>query len=358
MNKTGTFANVSHVQLLTTVRRIRRLPYAGEVVMPIGQEVSAASVIARASVLSNFQIIQASDILEVKPEELGNYLLVKEGELLQKGTPLMEKPALFGRNRLFRSPSSGYLHQIRDGCLVIERTGEMIELRAMVSGRVVSIIPERGVIIETHGSFIQTHWDNGKDGFGKLMFGANSPQGILEAETIGRSYHGAVIVAGSVERPKVFENLQESGARGLVVGSLSSLLADAARQASFPVMATEGIGRRPMAQPVFNLLQQSQGRQTSILAAEKGIRPQRGEIIIPLPTASYPGPPTAELEMISLGSTVRILQTGHSSPVGKVVRLHDRPRKTPLGQLVLGADVELDDGNRMFVPVHNMDKLF
>lgn len=341
-----------------TIRRARVLPYAGEVLAPVGQQVTAANIVARAPVISNFQIVEANELIEVQADDLLEYLLVREGDLLKKGTPLMQKKTLFGHNKVFRSPADGYLHQIRDGCLVIEKIGESVELRAMMAGRVVSTVPERGVVIEAHGSVIQTRWDSGRDGFGKLMFASPEPDGLLDPNLAGRMIHGMVLVAGRVTKPQAFEHLQDLGARGLIVGSLSYRLGEIARQIDFPVVTTEGLGEKAISQPIFDLLQQSQGRQASIFAAQLGQRSQRGEIVIPLPTTSYPQKPAAEADQLTIGSTVRILHSGSKLYVGKVTRLYEQPRRSNAGTFSPGADVEFEDGRIMFVSIHNLDKLF
>lgn len=352
------YTNVSLVRLLTTVRRARLLPHAGEVITPVGQQVSAANIVARAPIISNFQIVEASELLEIQPDDLPEYLLVREGDLIQKGTPLMQKKSIFGRNKIFRSPTEGYLHQIRDGCLVIERVGEAIELRAMLPGRVVSIIPERGVIVETHGSLIQTGWDSGKDGFGKLMFATQEPGAVLEPNLAGNLIHGMVLVAGRVTKVQVFEHLHNFGVRGLIVGSLSFELGEKAKEFEFPVMATEGLGEQPISQPIFELLQQSQGRQTSLLAAQTGEHSRRGEVVIPLPTTNYPEAPSPDEVQLTVGSTVRIIQSGSDSLIGKVKRVYTQPRWSNSGTYTPGADIEFEDGRMTFVSIYNLDKLF
>jgi hypothetical protein len=352
------YSNVSQVSMLKTVRRNRLLAHPGEVIMPVGQQVTAANIVARAPAISNFQIVEASELIEVQPDDLLEYLLVREGDLISKGAPLMQKKTIFGQNKVFRSPSEGYLHQIRDGCLVIETVGESIELRAMMPGRIVSVIPDQGVVIEAHGSVIQTRWDSGKDGFGKLMFNSPEPDAVLEPNLAGKMIHGMVLVAGSVKNPQVFEQLHELGARGLIVGSISYQLSEIAGQADIPVVATEGLGNKPLSQPIFDLLQQSQGRQASLLSANTGQYAQSGEIVIPLPTTSYPPKPGPEENQLTVGSTVRILHSGSNSLVGKVNRIYEQPKGSPIGIISSGADVEFEDGQIMFVNIHNLDKLF
>ena len=351
------YTNTTKVSLLTNIRRARLLPRAGEVVVTIGQDVNPVHVLARATDPASYQILQASELLDIPAERLSEYLLVEEGSALKRGTPLMRKPGLFGRSKVYRSPVEGILHQVRDGCLVMERVGGLIELRAMIPGRVVSIIPGKGAVVETTGSLIQGQWDSGKDGFGKLRMAVGLPGEELVADRIGRDAHGAVLVAGTITQITILELLEEVGVRGLIVGSLPSRLSKDTGAFPFPVIATDGIGEDAMSQPIFELLKQSESRQVSVLASQVGPRGLRSEIVIPLPSVQSMEQLTNIPEVMSLGSQVRVWRMGTGAMVGKVTQIHTQPRKTQVGALLPGADVELADGRVVFVPLRNLDLL-
>ena len=218
---------VTRLESLATVRRARRLPYPGEVLTPVGQQVGPTQVVARAPDYMDYQILRASDVLEVKVEDLEQYLLVDVGTLIEKGTPLMRRPGIFGRSKIFRSPVEGYLNLIHDGCLVVQRVGELIELRAQLPGRIVSIIPERGVIIEAIGALIQAVWDSGKDGYGRILKASDSAEGTVQANLIGGQARGAVLVAGTATDLDLLHNFEDQGVRGMIVGSLTEAMCSA-----------------------------------------------------------------------------------------------------------------------------------
>ena len=345
---------VTRLDGLATVRRARRLPYPGDVLTPVGQQVGPVQVVARAPDYMDYQILRASDVLEVKAEDLEQYLLVEVGTLIEKGTPIMRRPGMFGRSKIFRSPVEGYVNLIHDGCLVVQRVGELIELRAQLPGRVVSIIPERGVIIEAIGALIQAVWDSGKDGYGQLMKASDSADGTVQAELIGNQARGTVLVAGTATDLDLLNHFEEQGVRGLIVGSLTEAMCNAVGDLAFPVIATDGIGDMPMAEPIFHHLSQSAGRDVSLLAADHGPRSQPVEIFIPLPAARQG---EVRVNAVDVGSTVRVLRPGGDLSVGTVIRLQPLPHKNSLGTPLPGADVELNGGERKFVPYTNLELL-
>jgi hypothetical protein len=302
----------------------------------------------------DYQILRDSDALEVKAEDLRQYLMVEVGTHIERGTPIMHRPGLFGRSKIFRSPMDGYLDLVQDGCLVIRRMGEFIELRAQMSGRIISIIPDRGVVIEATGALIRAVLDNGKDGHGRLLLASGSAEDSVQADIIGSQARGAVLVAGKASSLELLRHFEEQGVRGLIVGSLTEAMSKAARELTYPVIATDGMGDMPMAEPVFHFLSQSKGREVTLLAADQGPRSQPAEIFLPLPAARQG---ETNVNGVGIGSKVRVLRPGSDLPVGIVIQIQSLPLKNSLGTPLPGADVELDGGERMFVPYTNLELL-
>lgn len=348
-------ANVTKIMTLTTVRRARTLAHGGQILVPVGHQVEPTHVVARGPAEGAFQVLWATKLLNIAPQELYKYLLASEGVEVEKGTPLLRRPTAFGRSKVYRCPADATLIRVRDGCLVLQRTDKVADLRAMLSGRVVSVIPDRGVVIEAVGSLVQAVWDSGKSGCGRLQPAPGSAQNALNFEHIGPEATGAVYVAGFVDRPEVLESLEERGARGLVAGSMPASLCQQIDEFSFPVLLTEGVGRRPMAEPIFELLQRSQGRDVSLLAASRHPRWQKAEIIISLPTSGPLQQVESDDASLQTGSLVRVFGLNGQTMVGRVTRVFSQPRRTALGSMTVGVDVALDDGKVLFTPSANLD---
>jgi hypothetical protein len=293
--------SITQVKALTTIRRERLLPQPGEVIVRAGQEVSPVQVVARASQDTGFQILRASQMLGVSPEELPKYLLVEEGTAVQRGMPLMRgKRNLLGRGKRYACPVDGVLYQIRNGYLILQHTPELVELRAMMHSRVANVVSDRGVILETNGSLIQAMWDSGKDAYGKLKVLARSAEDILEAGQLGPDVHGAILVTGRIEKRELLQQAEENGVRGIIVSSLPADISRAVRSLSYPVFLTDGIGYQSMAEPIFQLLKQSEGREVSLFMRTPERRGSRPEIVIPLPAthvSEQPGAPGADVEV-------------------------------------------------------------
>lgn len=346
---------VTQVRELAYVRRQRRLARAGETVVVAGQEVSPIQVVARSRTPEGVFVLNASEVLDVPPEEVEKHLLVSNGTSLQEGTPLLRRPSRLGRTKLFRSPTDGVLRQVRHGFLVLQQGAVIEELRAMMEGRVASVIPSRGVILETSGTLIQALWDSGSEGFGVLKMAANKPNYELDADRIAAGAVNAILVTGRVSQPQVLFRLEESGARGLIVGGMPAELCEAAREVSYPVAVTDGIGGLSMAEPIFELLRQSEGRQASILMADQEAHGQRTEIVIPPAASGSRSRVQRPQGTLEVGSLVRVLRAGGSAKLGEVTRLYPEARKLSANTALPGASVRLKSGKQIYVPASNLD---
>ena len=345
------------MKTLVTIRRERLLPRTGEVTMRIGQQVTPVQIVARTVDQPRYMVLHASKVLGVPPGDISRYLLVEEGATLSKGTPVLRKPGSLGRGKLFNAPVDGILYHIHNGRLVIQLPQEAIELRAMVRGYINNIVAHRGVTLEITGTLIQALWGSGKEGVGKLKAGSRDEHGEFSLNTLDKEAHGAVMVAGMVTEGSALQAMEQHGVRGLIVGSMSAGLCAAATKLEIPVILTDGIGAQGMARPIFKLLQESEGRETTLFAQVNSQNGERPEIIIPLPANTNPSQPALPGVKLELGQTVRLIRAPYTGQIGKVSRLYDRARNSAIGLRVAGADVTLPDGQVVYVPYTNLDLL-
>src|SRR5947208_601179 len=97
----------------TTIRKTRRLPLKGAVVVREGAVVEPQTVIARAEIPGILRTVRAADILGVDADEVPKTLVVSQGDAVTDGQPLARSSSLFG---LFksecRSPVEGVVELI------------------------------------------------------------------------------------------------------------------------------------------------------------------------------------------------------------------------------------------------------
>lgn len=349
------YARTTIIQSGIKIRRERVLPQRGEVSTGVGNMVDPNMVVARMPAETSFFIIDAADILDVPAEKVSEYVIVQKQEKVALDAVVAEKKQMW-RSRQVISPTEGTLFDVVNGRIIIQQASDWLQKLAMVSGRVVSFVGDRGVIIETYGTLIQGVWSSGHERFGKLKVATRSHNGLLTKEHLAdvENIQHQIVVAGRIERLEVLQLAAENQVAALVVGSMSAELCTAVLALDLPVILTDGIGKQNMLPEAFELLQQADGREASLFGIYDKSLGQRPEIIIPEGAKLNSEPITANTA-VRVGQHVRLLRAPHVGQLGQVVQLYNMGQLLATGAKAQGADVQLDNGTKLFVPFANFD---
>jgi hypothetical protein len=343
---------------MVQIQRERLLPAPGEIVTGVGQEVTPVQVVARTPKDSEFLILNASEQLKITPEELAEFVQVEPKAAIEIGEVLVKKRG-FPRAKVLESPISGTFYGVRNGRIILKQSPDWIQLRAMVHGRVVNIIQNRGVVLEINGSLIQAIWGSDKEGNGPLKLISRTADAELMGEQLSSETNSHIIAVGRLTDPGILQQAEVNEIRGIIAGSMPADLLAAAQAVSFPILLTDGIGDQRMAAPIFQMLLQSDGQEVSLFGQpqqESARASNRPEIIIPQQgTASES---IASLfKPLAVGQIVRILRAPYQNQLGEVQKLHSKSRTVGIMKKVQGADITLTNGQVVFVPYANLDAL-
>jgi hypothetical protein len=346
-------APVTHILPLTVIRKERVLPVPGRVIVRQGQQVAPRDVIAEAKLAPEHVLLNIASSLGVSIERADNLIQCVAGNDVAQGD-LIAGPIGLAR-RVVRSPVNGQIMLAGEGQVLIQVDKTPYELQAGISGTVSQLIPERGAVIETTGALIQGFWGNGRFDFGLVHIKLDNPEDVLTSDNIDVSLRGTIVLGGHCQDVAVLQKAADVPIRGLVLSSMPSNLIPAARAVDYPIIVLEGFGKLPVNPISYNLLTTHQNREISLSAepfnAYKGQRP---EVIIPLPTSRELDPPML-LEDFSEGQRIRILRAPYQARIGTVELLYNEPVEFPSGIRALGAQVGLDDGESVRVPLANLE---
>lgn len=340
----------SHISPLTHIRRVRLLPDKGHVLVRPGQNVDATDVIAEATPTGQHVLIDVRKALGLQRAAEAERLIERRvGEQVERGDILAQTHGLFAR--IVRAPTNGVVVAISRGQILLETTSQPRLLYAGLPGRVTEVFPERGAIIETDGALIQGAWGNQQTSHGILTVLVGSPDEPLKSEALNFTLRGAIIVGGTCYRPEVLSAAAEISVRGIILGSMSASLLPLANRLKMPVILLEGIGQIPMNRLAFQLLSSNQQREAHLNAAWNPMLSEKPEIVIPLPAEGKPSEDALEL---AVGQTVRIISPPFIGAIGKVLQ----PRSSWLlrsGQRIPAAEIELEDAQKVTVPLTNFE---
>jgi len=346
-------APINHILPLTTIERERSLPIAGNTLVKLNQKVSSTDVIAEATWSREHVFIDVSRTFGISPQAADRLIRVKDGDEVPEDAEIAISKGIVPR--ILRAPRSGRVIAAGGGQVLMETGDPSIKLKAGIPGTVVQVIPDRGAIIRAIGVLVQGIWGNGRIDTGVLLNLTEKPDDILAASRLDISMRGSVLLAGLVRDVETLEAAAEIPVRGLILSSISPGLFSAAKQMRYPIIAVDGFGQTPMNSAAYKLLTSNAKRETTINAEAfnqyTGARP---EIVIPLPIAQEP-PLPEDIAELEVGQTVYMRRAPHAGAIGKLIKIRPGLSKLPSGLRAPAAEVKLENGEQIIVPLVNME---
>ncbi|MBI4762115.1 MAG: hypothetical protein HZC39_03015 [Chloroflexi bacterium] len=346
-------APVLHVLPVTTIVRERLLPAAGKVNVSVNQRVNPTDVVAEASFSREHLLLDVARTFGVSPQAADTMIKVQAGDVLKQGAVIAENGGFFSRS--IKAPRAGRVAAAGSGQVLMEVGDARIELRAGLPGMVVRVIPERGVVIRTVGALIQGTWGNGRVDHGLMTSLIERPDDILTPDRLDVSLRGSVILGGYVGDAATLRAAAELPVRGLIVSSLHFSLLPSAVQMRFPILVLDGFGMMPMNSAAFELLRTHDKNAVTVNAEFPdrygGGRP---EVIIPKDVVNEPDEPE-DYVPFAVGQKVRMRRAPHAGMIGSIAALPAGLSKLPSGLRAPAAEVRLENGDTLLVPLVNLE---
>ena len=356
------------------VRRERRLPLRGVVLVRLGEEVAPDTVVARSELPGNVQTVNLAARLGVDPAQVAAMLLKPVGSVVQKGERIASAKALFGLMRhIAEAPADGTIESVSTvtGQLLLRERPLPVEVNAYVRGRVAEVLEGEGVVVESRGGLVQGIFGVGGETFGRIAIATRGPAEALEPGHLSGEHRGAVVVGGSHVSHATVLRARELGVAALVVGGLDDhdlrellgrdlgVAITGQEELGLTIVLTEGFGHIAMAGRTWDLLRSSAGRVASVSGATQiraGVL--RPELLIPHEGLAGPAPSAEGSGSLEPGSAVRVIRQPWFGRLGRVVELPPELRALDTEAMVRVLVVEFsDDGTRATVPRANVERI-
>ena len=348
------YAPITHILAGTSFRRERLLPMSGRVLARRGQLVSPIDVVAEAVLNPEHMLLDIARGLGMSAKQADKLLQCKAGDEVGEGDILAGRLGM-GR-RVVRAPFPGRVMVAGEGQVLLQLDGQPQELKAGYPGLVVDLIGERGVIIETTGALIQGVWGNGRINYGLLSIQALAPDALLAAEQLDVSLRGTVIFGGILADEQTLLAAEDLPVRGMILASMDSALVPLALRLSYPVVLIEGFGHLPLNPQAFKLLSSSERREAALNAEPwnrlAGTRP---EIVLAAPSQS--AQPPLDNATYNTGQTVRLINRPYQGLLGMLTAVHPGLTRLPSGISAPAANVRLENGETVLIPLANLEIL-
>jgi len=362
------------VKAFTLLRKTRRLPTPGEVLVQEGDTVSCDTIVAKTTLPGEIQIVNVASALEITPEETERCMLKKIGETVEKDETIALVRSFFGLFKKFcRSPMRGTIELISNttGQVAIRGTPIPVQVKAYITGKVVKVLPREGVVIETPASYIQGIFGIGGETYGELMI-IPAPNETVTADMITPECSGRILVGGALVTPDALNKAMKEGVKGMVVGGIDrkdlctfigydiGVAITGEENVGLTLIITEGFGKMKMSDRIFKLLESSNGKLASINGKTQiragVIRP---EIIVPHGFESIDRDMPIKVDDVSYGMTVgtpvRITREPHFGKIGHIASLPVELQRIETESKVRVAVVKLENGIFVTVPRANIE---
>ena len=358
----------------TIVRSERRLPLMGDVLVEVGNQVSAEDIVAQTDLPGNVQMIHAANLMGTSPSSVGRFMLKKVGDPVEQEEIIAQSNGLFGLFKSeVKSPISGTIENISDvtGQVVIREPSTPVQTWGYIDGQVIEVMENEGVVIETWGTLIQGIFGIGGETVGQLQTIVSSPNQPLTPELIQTDHEGQILVGGSTVDRQTVEFAIDKGVKGIVCGGIDDrelyqllgyelgVAITGSEKIGLTLIITEGFGQISMARQTFDLLLHRQGMKASLNGTTQiraGV--QRPEIVIPLEkdsNSSLDKDRVITPSALDVGTQVRLIRSPYFGQLGEVTKLLVEPQSLETEARVRVLEVQLHNQERIVLPRANVE---
>lgn len=336
-----------------TIRRTRMLAQPGQVTRRTGDRVASDQVVAETDVAQGYRLLEIDKALRVRAARARKAMVRRIGDVVEQGEVIARTGGLFKKE--FASPVAGQIVDIQDTRVLIEAVPQSVALLALYPGQVVELIPDRGVVIESTGTLVQGAWGCGRELRTTLTSVAQGNDVPLLVGQITGEHTGTVMLGGRTLDAGVIAQAADNRVRGLIVGSVRSDLIPIIAESGVSIIVTEGFGDIPMHAEAFRLLQACAGQDICFQPSTRvGWKTQRPEVFCFSFDQDRPALIAAS-ETLNVGARARVLRAPYSDAVGEIVTLPGRPRRLASGITAWCAQVRLESGDTVYVPLENLE---
>lgn len=353
------------------VRRIRRLPIKGEVLVQVGESVEPNTIIAQALLPGALQTIKLAEKLGVEPQEIPNFFKLKEGDAISKGDLIAETKGFLGLGKAqVVSDQTGTVESVSTitGSVLVREAPIPVDVNAYMQGKVVEVFPEEGAAIETRGAMVQGIFGVGGERTGVVRIAVTGHDQILHADNVQGTDKDRILVGGAGCTYDAIAKASEVGATAIVCGGIKD--SDLVRFLGYDIgvaitgqedinltlIVTEGFGFLNMAQRTFDLLRSLEGRTASVNGATQiragVIRP---ELISPLEVQASSGAGAEQSGELKKGTPIRVIREPYFGQLGTVVDLPPQLLEVDSGARVRVLKAKLEGGDEVLVPRANVE---
>jgi hypothetical protein len=334
--------------------------------------VTARQVVAETFMPGDVIPVNLANLLSLPPADVPECCVVKEGDKIEVGDVLAHTKGIFGMfKKECKCDDAGTIETISEvtGQVILRGPKHPVNVLAFLPGKIVEVIEDQGVVIESESSFLQGIFGIGGETFGTIRMACDSPDERLTVDHIKPEMKGCIIVGGSRMTAEAIRKAVEVGVEGVVSGGIDDqdlkgflgydlgVAITGAEKLGITLIITEGFGDISMAERTFNLFKSREGAEASINGATQiragVIRP---EVVIPVDESVPAAVQTDHVSgVLEIGYPVRIIRDPYFGKIGKVHGLPSKSQALESGSRARVLEVVFESGDVVTIPRANAE---
>ena len=188
-------ASTTKINGFTAFQRARLLPIEGRVLARIGQTVKPDTIVAEATLAPHVEVLDVRPVIAGTNQQDFKSMVERDvGERVEDGDVIIATGGTL--NRVLRAKANGIIRAVSPTQVLIEVSKNPHRLRAAYFGKIIEIIPDRGIILEMQGSLLQGVWGNGQFAAGKLISVTDMANQVLEQDHLKADCVDTIVLAG------------------------------------------------------------------------------------------------------------------------------------------------------------------
>lgn len=357
----------------TRYRVRRQLPISGDVLVKVGQRVTADDVVAQTFMPGDITPINLANLLSLPPGDVKECMLKKDGERVKVGEPLARTKGIFGlfKNE-YKSTVEGTIETVSDvtGQVIIRGEQIPVQVRAYLSGTVAEVLPREGCIVEADVTFVQGIFGIGGETHGPIKVACPSHEQELTEDLITADMKGCIVVGGARMTDQAIKKAASVGAKAVISGGIDDqdlkeflgydlgVAITGNEDKGITLIVTEGFGEIAMAERTHRLLVAREGSEASVNGATQiraGV--MRPEVLVPIAQGDVVDESDEEFEpgVLEVGRLLRIIRDPYFGLIGRVSKLPSEPAVLGSGSKARVLEVRFDSGESVVVPRANVE---
>ena len=353
------------------VRKERRLPLKGEILVKVGDRVQPETVVARTDIPGMVYTVKVAEEFGLEPPDAIKALLVKQGDTISVGQVVARSKSFFG---LFtaecKSSMAGKVEFITEatGHVGVRTAPRPVEVDAYIEGTVVEVIGSEGVVVEAYCAIVQGIFGIGGERGGVLVVDDKFSRRPITEKTITPEHAGCVLVGKETITAAALRKAAQIGVAGVVVGAIADtemieylghdigVAITGQEEIGTTLILTEGFGSISMADTTYTLLNYLRRQRVSINGATQiragVIRPEVISACRDMPETAGEATESFALE---IATRIRMLADPYFGQLAWVYALPSDPVEIETGSFARVLVAELPDGQHVSVPRANVE---